>query len=82
MGQVDASFVPKVGQAEKTSSMGALFGFSTDPSSDANSGGRKALPENLFTMNYGYAPSPVLGWYPGSPYVAGFPMHYNMPMVS
>ncbi|XP_042065751.1 probable ADP-ribosylation factor GTPase-activating protein AGD14 [Salvia splendens] len=49
--------------------------------SDGKHGGRNALPENLFSMNYSYSPSPVPGWYPGAPYVARVPMHYYNPMA-
>lgn len=62
--------------------MGTSFGFATESTLDGKSGGRRALPEDLFTVNYSYTPSPVSGWYSGSPYVAGVAMHYNTPMVS
>ncbi|KAL0345305.1 UNVERIFIED_CONTAM: putative ADP-ribosylation factor GTPase-activating protein AGD14 [Sesamum radiatum] len=72
--------VARVGNSETASGVGTSIGFRTE-SSEAKSSGRKALPEDLFTVNYSYAPSPVSGWYPGSAYVAGVPMQYNMPMV-
>ncbi|KAL8497925.1 hypothetical protein ACS0TY_021320 [Phlomoides rotata] len=65
----------QVGPAVGTSS-----GFKVDYCLDGQSGGRKALSEDLFTMNYSY-PSPVSAWYPGSPYVGAVPMHYNAPMA-
>ncbi|KAI3446979.1 hypothetical protein Pfo_003644 [Paulownia fortunei] len=74
--------IVQVGQTETKPAMGTSFGFTTESSLDAKSGGRKALPEDLFTVNYSYAPSPVPGWYSGSPYVAGLPVRYNTPMVS
>ncbi|PIN12229.1 hypothetical protein CDL12_15157 [Handroanthus impetiginosus] len=63
----------QVGQAETNPAR--------ESSLNANSAGRKALPEDLFTMNYSYAPSPVPGWYSGYPNIAGIPMQYNAPMV-
>ncbi|XP_051114066.1 uncharacterized protein LOC127239790 [Andrographis paniculata] len=77
--QVDTSSVAKVGQTENTFSMGTSIGVSTESSSDAKSGGRKALPEDLFTMNYPYR-QPVPGWYSGSPYVAWYPMRQDISM--
>lgn len=49
-----------------------------DIAQDTKAAGRKALPEDLFTMSYSYAPHQI--WYPGAPYAGGMPMHYNMPM--
>ncbi|KAK4391630.1 putative ADP-ribosylation factor GTPase-activating protein AGD14 [Sesamum angolense] len=72
--------VARVGNFETAPTVGTSIGFRTE-SSDAKSSGRKALPEDLFTVNYSYTPSPVSGWYTGSAYVAGVPMPYNMPMV-
>ncbi|KAK4430765.1 putative ADP-ribosylation factor GTPase-activating protein AGD14 [Sesamum alatum] len=72
--------VARVGHSETAPAVGTSFGFRTE-SSEAKSSGRKALPEDLFTVNYSYTPSPVSGWYPGSAYVAGAPMQYNMPMA-
>ncbi|KAL0427078.1 UNVERIFIED_CONTAM: hypothetical protein Slati_2882600 [Sesamum latifolium] len=72
--------VARVGNFETAPAVGTSIGFRTE-SSEAKFSGRKALPEDLFTLNYSYAPSPVSGWYPGSAYVAGVPMQYNMPMV-
>ncbi|GFP84504.1 probable ADP-ribosylation factor GTPase-activating protein agd14 [Phtheirospermum japonicum] len=78
-GLPDASTVG-VGQTEGQHAMGTSFGLTTESSLDAKSGGRKALPEDLFAMSYSYAPSPVSGWYSGSPYVAAVPMQYNTPV--
>ncbi|KAG8367406.1 hypothetical protein BUALT_Bualt16G0068600 [Buddleja alternifolia] len=72
----------QVGRAEIQPAMGSSFGSATESSLDPKSVGRKALPEDLFTVNYPYTPSPVSGWYSGSPYVAGVPMQYNMPTGS
>lgn len=63
----------QVGQVEKIPATGTS-------SLDGQFGGRKALAEDLFTMNYSYPP-PVSAWYSGSPYVAAVPMHYNAPMA-
>ncbi|KAL0337439.1 UNVERIFIED_CONTAM: putative ADP-ribosylation factor GTPase-activating protein AGD14 [Sesamum calycinum] len=70
--------VARVGNFETAPAVGTSIGFRTEPS-EAKSSGRKALPEDLFTVNYSYTPSPVSGWYSGSAYVAG--VSYNMPMV-
>ncbi|KAL0315610.1 UNVERIFIED_CONTAM: putative ADP-ribosylation factor GTPase-activating protein AGD14 [Sesamum radiatum] len=72
--------VARVGNFETAPAVGTSIGFRTEPS-EAKSSGRKALPEDLFTVNYSYTPSPVSGWYSGSAYVAGVPIQYNMPMV-
>ena len=71
--------IAQVGQAEMASAPVPAIGAST---SDGKHVGRNALPEDLFSMNYSYSPSPVPGWYPGAPYVARVPMHYYNPMVS
>lgn len=70
-----------MGQTETRPAMGTSYGLATESSLDAKSVGRKALPEDLFALNYSYAPPPVSGWYSGSPYGAGVPMQYNAPMV-
>lgn len=75
-GPPGASFA-QVSQPGTVSAMGASSGSSTESTS-----GRKALPEDLFAMNYSYSPSPVPGWFSGAPYVARAPMHYNTPMVT
>lgn len=62
----------QVGQAAKNPATGT--------SSLDGQGGRKALAEDLFSMNYSYPP-PGSAWYSGSAYVAAVPMHYNAPMV-
>lgn len=69
--------IAQVGQAGMATA--PAIGEST---SDGKHSGRNALPEDLFSMNYSYNPSPVPGWYPGAPYVARVPMHYNTPMVT
>lgn len=77
-GPPGASIAP-IGQAEMASSPAPATGEST---SDPKHSGRNALPEDLFSMNYSYNPSPVPGWYPGASDVARVPMHYNTPMVT
>ncbi|KAL3839861.1 hypothetical protein ACJIZ3_024452 [Penstemon smallii] len=75
--------VEQVGQVGAKVATDNSFGFATEPSSEAKSSGRKELPEDIFAMNYSYAPPPVSGWYSGSPYVApGVPMPYNMPVAA
>ncbi|KAG6413823.1 hypothetical protein SASPL_126538 [Salvia splendens] len=70
--------IAQLGQAEMASSPApATREFTSDPKHS----GRNALPEDLFSMNYSYNPSPVPGWYPGASYVARVPMHYNTPMA-
>ncbi|KAL1554878.1 putative ADP-ribosylation factor GTPase-activating protein AGD14 [Salvia divinorum] len=70
--------IAQLGQTEMVPSPAPVTGEST---SDAKHSGRNALPEDLFSMNYSYNPSPVPGWYPGASYVARVPMHYNTPMA-
>ncbi|KAH6761606.1 hypothetical protein C2S52_019039 [Perilla frutescens var. hirtella] len=72
--------ITQVGQAETVPAIGARA--PSGSTMDGNSGGRKALPEDLFAMNYSYTTSPVSGWYSGAPYVARVPMHYSTPMVA
>ncbi|KAL3623999.1 hypothetical protein CASFOL_032815 [Castilleja foliolosa] len=71
-----------VGQTESQHAMGTSFGLTTESSSHVRSGGRTALPEDLFAMNYSYAPPPVSGWYSGSHYAAAVPMQYNTPAAA
>ncbi|CAA0808796.1 NSP (nuclear shuttle protein)-interacting GTPase [Striga hermonthica] len=69
-----------IGQVDQTAAFDnneTSTGLTTKSSLDAKSGGRKALPEDLFAMNYSYGPSLAAGWYSGSPYVAPVPMQYN-----
>ncbi|KAL3825142.1 hypothetical protein ACJIZ3_021171 [Penstemon smallii] len=73
--------VMQMGQAGTGPVMSTSSGYVTEPSSNAKSGGRNELPEDLFAMNYSYNTPPVSGYYSGSPYVAGVPMQYNVQMV-
>ncbi|KAL7093537.1 hypothetical protein ACP275_11G045900 [Erythranthe tilingii] len=80
-GPPGASIAPMV-RTEIKPAMGTSYGSTTESSLDAKSGGRQALPEDLFAPNYSYTPSPAPGWYSGSPYGAGVPVQYNNPMGS
>ncbi|KAL1563392.1 putative ADP-ribosylation factor GTPase-activating protein AGD14 isoform X1 [Salvia divinorum] len=75
-GPPPGSSIARLGQAEMVPA--PAIGESV---SDGKHGGRNALPEDLFSMNYSYSPSPVPGWYPGAPYVARVPMHFYTPMA-
>ncbi|XP_019436655.1 PREDICTED: probable ADP-ribosylation factor GTPase-activating protein AGD14 [Lupinus angustifolius] len=44
---------------------------------EVNPSGRKALPEDLFTVKYSSFPAPVRGWQMGPPRGMGIPMQYN-----
>ncbi|GER26273.1 Arf-GAP domain and FG repeats-containing protein [Striga asiatica] len=81
--QVSNSHTPpgtSIGQVDQTAAFNnneTSSGLTTKSSLDEKSGGRKALPEDLFAVNYSYGPSLAAGWYSGSPYVAPVPMQYN-----
>lgn len=54
-------------------------GMGTQNSSvEVKSSERKALPEDLFAVNYPLYPAPVPGWHTGPAHGMVFPMQYNM----
>ncbi|KAE9600293.1 hypothetical protein Lal_00046240 [Lupinus albus] len=61
----------------------AISNVVSQPSTVEINSGRKALPEDLFTVNYSSFPAPVRGWQMSFPHGMGIPMQYNnVPMAS